>query len=797
MERSSINKELKNELSVIPVVQTVLFPESDAEIGVNIAIGDAVNKSLSENDNYAIALSVKENFNSNNLNESSFYTTGTLIKVSDYAKKNNGYGYKVNVLERVEAFDFQISNNLILAKFSPKPDIIDLDAMNMTKMIEYMKEVSYEISKNFKGSEGYVKIIENIDSLTELMAYLSQFLNIPIPEKQSLFKEQSLRKRGVTFMDYLLQYKESISLQIEMSQKFSEEANKNYRKKFLREQLKAIQSELNEGGESKPKKKEYRELIETSGMPDSVLEVALEELDKYEAMGSNSQESHVIRNYLDLLVSLPWETKDNKEIDLIIARTILDSNHYGLEKVKDRIIQHLAVMKLKNDKQGSILLLVGPPGTGKTSLGKSIAEALGRKYVRSSLGGVRDEAEIRGHRRTYVGALPGRIIQGMKKAGEKNPVFVLDEVDKLVSAFHGDPASALLEVLDPEQNNTFSDHYLEVPYDLSDVFFVATANYIKDIPPPLLDRMEVIQISGYTGNEKFRIAKDHLISLVLEEHGLTEKQVKIDDDALKLIINDYTLEAGVRGLKKQLTSIARNISEKIVTANTKEPLQVTVELVEDILGAQIARHDVAQLDNPPGVVTGLAWTPVGGDILFVEGTFMPGKGSMTLTGQLGDVMKESAKISLSLVRSRLAYNLPNFDFSKKDLHIHVPSGSIPKDGPSAGVALFTAISSLVMGRKIDPKLAMTGEITLRGSVLPVGGIKEKVLAAHRAGIKKIILPKENKKDLKDVPDDVKNDLKFVSVETIEDLISETLGIELPKQEILLENFSEKEFSNVT
>jgi ATP-dependent Lon protease len=437
-------------------------------------------------------------------------------------------------------------------------------------------------------------------------------------------------------------------------------------------------------------------------------------------------------------------------------------------------------MKLKSEKQGSILLFSGPPGTGKTSLGKSIAEALDRKYVRISLGGVRDEAEIRGHRRTYIGALPGRIIQGIQKAGTKNPVFILDEVDKMASSYNGDPASALLEVLDPEQNNSFSDHYLEVPYDLSDVLFIATANSLATIPPPLLDRMELIEISGYTKNEKFAIAKDHLIPEVLKEHGLDADKLRFDDEALKVIIDTYTREAGVRWLKKQLAKAARHVSEKIVSGKAELPFNVTTANVAEILGKEPVRHEMARKEPVPGVITGLAWTPVGGEILFIECTFMPGTGKLTLTGQLGDVMKESATISLSLIRSRLARSANSINFTTSDIHIHVPSGATPKDGPSAGVTLFTALASLITGKTVDPLLAMTGEITLSGAVMPVGGIKEKILAAHRAGIRKVILPKENQRDLEDVPEDVRGELTFVPVETVEEVLKEALGIEMPR-----------------
>jgi ATP-dependent Lon protease len=514
-------------------------------------------------------------------------------------------------------------------------------------------------------------------------------------------------------------------------------------------------------------------------MPEDVKEIAREEYEKLQNQSPISVEINVIRNYLDLLTSLPWGKSSVKEVDIKEAKNILEKDHYGLDKVKERIIQHLTVMKLKNNQQGSILLLVGPPGTGKTSLGKSIAKVLQREYVRISLGGVRDEAEIRGHRRTYVGALPGRIIQGIKKAKTNNPVFILDEVDKLLASNMGDPASALMEVLDPEQNNSFSDHYLEVPYDLSEVFFIGTANSLREIPGPLRDRMEIIQINSYTTTEKFHIAKDYLIDEVLESHGLTHEQLQIEDGALKAIIDKYTQEAGVRGIKKQLSAIARHATEKIVVDEVELPYMVKEEMLFDILGPEISTYEKVKKSNPPGVVTGLAWTPVGGDILFIESAFMPGKGELMLTGQLGDVMKESAKISQSLIRSRLVLRLKDIHFNKHDLHIHIPQGSIPKDGPSAGVTLFTSIASLFTGIPVDPKTAMTGEISLRGAVLPVGGIKEKVIAAHRSGIKKILLPLENKKDLYDVPEEVKKDIQFIFIETIEELIHETLGIKLP------------------
>jgi ATP-dependent Lon protease len=617
-----------------------------------------------------------------------------------------------------------------------------------------------------------------MDSIDQIMGFVMPFMPVQLSQKQELLETVEVRKRYEAFLEILSNMRENISIRIEVAKKVSDKVSKSNREAMLREQLKVIQEELNENGGGDAGEGGYRERIERSRMPDDVRKKALAEVRKLESSGHQHHESPGIRNYLDLLLDLPWVTEEKKSIDIAQARRVLDANHNGLEQVKERIIQHLAVMKLKHEKQGSILLFAGPPGTGKTSLGKSIADALGRKYVRISLGGIRDEAEIRGHRRTYVGALPGRIIQGMKKAGTKNPVFILDEIDKLAYANAGDPASALLEVLDPEQNNTFSDHYLEIPYDLSDVLFIATANSLATIPGPLLDRMELIEISSYTKNEKLAIARDHLIPKTLEEHGLNADKLRFDDEALKVLIDRYTREAGVRALKKQLARAARFVSEKIVSGTAELPYVVTSAMLTGILGKELVRQEVARKENAPGVVTGLAWTPVGGEILFIEGTFMPGKGKLTLTGQLGDVMKESAQISLSLIRSRLAHSAGIFNFVASDIHIHVPSGATPKDGPSAGIALFTALASLITATPVNPKIAMTGEVTLSGAVLPVGGIKEKVLAAHRAGIRKVILPRENERDLLEVAEDVRNDLTFVPVESIDEVLREVLGIDL-------------------
>ncbi|MCP4131092.1 MAG: endopeptidase La [bacterium] len=784
---TSNNTEKYDKLIIVPVFKTVLFPHTQTKIHVDKEFGEKLNRLFADKRKQVIGLTVKNNQEKNELTHESFYKTGTLMNVDSIQKSSDGFIINVNALERVEILEFDTKDGYIAANHSPVSDIEDMDQGEQKEITSFVKNIIHEISSNFPGSEPFTKFIDNMTSINQLIEFSIPYINCPVPEKQELLETRSVKTKSLKFLDILMKQKESVNFQIELAKKVNEKNNKNYRESLLREQLKTIQNELDENDDSSPKDENYRDRINASHMPEEVKKAALAEFKKLETAGQNNSESHVIRNYLDLLLDLPWKTEKISKLDIEHARWTLNNEHYGLEKVKERIIQHLAVMKLKSDKQGSILLLVGPPGTGKTSLGKSIAEALERKYVRISLGGVRDEAEIRGHRRTYVGALPGRIIQGMKKAGEKNPVFILDEVDKLSFSYNGDPASALLEVLDPEQNNTFSDHYLEVPYDLSDVFFIATANSLNTIPPPLLDRMEVIQISSYTNNEKFHIGKDHLLPQTLEEHGLDSEKLVLDDEALKTVIDRYTREAGVRSLKKQLSKIARVTSEKIVSGTTDLPFVVHADMLDDVLGREIIRHEEIQKENVPGVVTGLAWTPVGGEILFIEATFMGGKGGLTLTGQLGDVMKESARISLSLIRSRLAHIITNFDFDKNDLHIHVPSGATPKDGPSAGVALFTTLASLVLHKRVDSKIAMTGEITLRGTVLPVGGIKEKIIAAHRAGIKKVLLPLENEKDLVDVPDDVRDELTFVPVQTIEDVLHETLGPELPNPEVLFMN----------
>ncbi len=769
---------------VIPLFELVVYPDSRTKFQVDRVTGEGLIAVMRAGETVqALGLTAKSGTSPEDLTADSFYRTGTLLRVMNIQPAEDGYVVAAQVGERLRAISLAGEGGRFSAACEPAPDVQDLEDDEKAHALDEIRNAIHEISGRFNGAEQFMAPIDRMDSVDQVMGFVLPFMPVDLEAKQALLECDSVKQRYAAFLELVVSTNEQISLRIEMAQKVSERVGKSNREAMLREQLRVIQEELGEG-DGEGGDAGYRQRIENSAMPEEVRKKALAEAKKLETGGPHNHEGGMLRNYLDLMLDLPWTTEEKKDIDIAEARRVLESHHNGLEKVKERIVQHLAVMKLKGEKQGSILLLSGPPGTGKTSLGRSIAEALGRKYVRISLGGVRDEAEIRGHRRTYVGALPGRIIQGIRRAGTKNPVFVLDEVDKLAVGYQGDPASALLEVLDPEQNSAFSDHYLEVPYDLSDVLFIATANSLATIPAPLLDRMELIEISGYTKNEKFAIAKDHLVPEVLSEHGLDAERLLFDDEALRAIIDRYTREAGVRQLKKQLAKAARHVSEKIVSGTPELPFVVTPESLAAVLGKEPIRLEVARKETVPGVVTGLAWTPVGGEILFIEGTVMPGTGKLTLTGQLGDVMKESATISLSLIRSRLADPQSGFNFMTCDTHIHVPAGATPKDGPSAGVGLFTALASLITGRTVDPELAMTGEITLSGAVMPVGGIKEKVLAAHRAGIKRVILPRENERDLTDVPDDVRAELSFIPVESVEEVLREALGIDLPRTVVL-------------
>lgn len=779
---------------VLVLKNTVFFPDVALPVLVSKNAGlNALKEAFAgveENEKYFVTLSLREGANIDEVYPHDFYGTGVLCQLDRLEKneKDETIAY-VKGLNRfsIREIHFDQLKNFWKAKGELVPDILDLDVDTEKALLASLKEVSREILSSINATDGFKKTIDEFQDVALFTHVVAQHLPLIIPKKQEILEIPSIKNRSLKVLELLVKQREMIKVNTEVGLKISEKTTKAYRESILREQLRTIREELGEGeteGEQKDKKT-LRERIELAKLPKDIEKVALEQLVRYESMGPQNAESHVIRNYLELILSLPWNQEAASDIDLKRAQNILDEEHYGLDKIKEHIVQHLAVMKLAPNKKGSILLFVGPPGVGKTSLGQSIAKSLGRSFVRASLGGVRDDSEIRGHRRTYVGAMPGRIIEGIKRSKEKNPVFMLDEIDKLGRGHGGDPASALLEVLDPEQNATFTDQYLDLPFDLSKVFFVATANTLETIPGPLLDRMEVIQLSGYTTDEKFHIAKNHLIPKQLKEHGLENYKIDMSDDILKSIISDYTREAGVRDLQRKIAKLLRKISEKVVRdfegkfdlQHLRDNTNIVVDLamLEDVLGVEKNAYELAQTSATAGVVTGLAWTPVGGDILFIESAMMPGSGKLQLTGKLGEVMSESAQIGLSLVRSKLSKFVPDVDFSKIDFHIHVPSGSIPKDGPSAGITIFTALSSLVLQKIVDPKLAMTGEITLRGAVMPVGGVKEKLIAAHRAGIKRIILSARNKKDLREVPEIVKKDIEFIFIENINELLLTVFG----------------------
>jgi ATP-dependent Lon protease len=767
-----------NNVPVLPTRNLVVFPGTSLPIIVGRKV--SINALLQAKDkgNWVLIVAPKSEQGKADVSASDLSMVGTLAQIDGVdGDPTNGFRVKVRGISRFKVDTYTPSKNLILASGHVLEDEIDVSKDTLDSLVLSLKSVALDILKLLPGNtRAASELVQAIDNPRILSSVCAQYLDVSMTEKQSILEMTNFRDRALHLLDLLSKRKDELQLQRELGEKMNAKMGKLQREAILREQMRAIREELGEGTSEANSEESYKQKIDAAQMPEDVKKAALEQLQRYESLGPQSPESHIVRSYLDLLVALPWSKSSDGEIDLIKAREILDKEHYGLDEVKKRIIQHLAVMKMKKGKKGSILVLVGPPGVGKTSLGQSVAHALGRKFVRASLGGVRDEAEIRGHRRTYVGAMPGRIIDAIKRAGENNPVFMLDEIDKLTHGWGGDPSSALLETLDPEQNNAFIDHYLDVPFDLSNVFFIATANSLETIPGPLLDRMEVIQLSGYTQAEKMHIAQNHLVPKQLEEHGLNRDQLKISNEALLKMVTSYTREAGVRDLQRKIAAVCRASTEKVLSNDSGSPVVVEAANLVDILGREKFSFDVAEMMAPAGVVTGLAWTPMGGDILFIESSLMPGSGKLTLTGQLGDVMKESVQIALSLVRSHLVALSPKFAFESSDIHVHVPAGAIPKDGPSAGVTMLTALASLITQIPVDPKLAMTGEITLRGAVTPVGGIKEKIIAAHRSGIRTIILSKKNEPDLMDVPSEVRQDMKFHLVETVDEVLELSLGL---------------------
>lgn len=757
-------------LPILPLKNTVLFPGVVVPITVGRDRSLALVKEAYAGDK-TIGVVTQKDIDIEEPEYDDLHRRGTVAQILKLIKMPDGSRSIVIQGKSVfEVQEFTQDQPYFKAKVTPYPKEMDIQGLELDASIRNVKETAVDIINKSPNipSEAAVAV-NNINSPTFLLNFIASNLNVNLDEKQDLLETQKFSENLEKIMEFLEQELQVLDMSEKIRTKVKSDIDDQQREFYLRQQMKAIQEELGEGAEQQDVEK-LRKKLEEKALPDHAKEVAEKELQRLEMTPNASPNYGIIHSYVEWILDLPWEEYSEDKLDLEFARRVLDEDHYGLEKVKKRIIEYLAVLKLKKDMKAPILCFYGPPGVGKTSLGKSIARALNREFERFSLGGIRDEAEIRGHRRTYIGALPGRIIRSMKKAGKGNPVIMLDEIDKVGADYRGDPTSALLEVLDPEQNDTFSDNYLELEYDLSKVLFIATANSLETIPAPLRDRMEIINISGYTLEEKTEIAKKYLIPKQVKENGLKADQIEIEDTAIERIIDEYTRESGVRNLDRQVGAVCRGVAAKVASGELEE-FKVSKSDVEDFLGKQKFFSDVAERTTVPGVATGLAWTPFGGDILFIEASVSKGSGKLNITGQLGDVMKESAMLAISYLKAHAEeIGIPEEAFKYWDLHIHVPAGAVPKDGPSAGVSLMSAIASIFTQRKVKGTVALTGEITLRGMVLPVGGIKEKVLAAKRAGIKKVLLPKKNEKDVADIEEDVIGDLEVQYLERMESLL---------------------------
>lgn len=776
----NISLEGTEQYPVMPLRNTVLFPQQVIPIYIGREKSLKLIAELDQKKKYIIVVA-QEDGSIEDPEPEDLYVYGTLatvLKVFDMP--DNSKSAIVQGISRVKILDYLDTDPYFRAAVQPVSDDPIKDEIELEAMAKHLRQAFKELIKVAPNlTEEHTGMLTNIQKTNRLVDRTISLMTLPNQEKQGVLEELNIKKRMEKAINIISRETQRIKLGEEIQTEVHDEIAKTQREYYLREQVKAIQKELGED-EGTIELKELETRIQEAKMSEEADKVAMKELDRLMRIPTQSPEYNVSRTYIEWLSDLPWSKSSKDRINIKKALKILDEDHYGLEKVKERIIEYLAVRNLKQKRnpdssvRGPILCFGGPPGVGKTSLGKSIARAMGRKFIRLSLGGVRDEAEIRGHRRTYIGALPGRIIQSIKKAGTNNPVFMLDEVDKLGADFRGDPSSALLEVLDPEQNHSFSDHYLEVNFDLSKVMFIATANYQDAIPPALRDRMEILEFSGYIEDEKVQIAKRHLVPKQVEENGLIKGEAMLDMNAIKELISAYTREAGVRQLEREIANVMRKVARELVETKSKS-IKITKTKVHKLLGASRFHSELAERATKPGVVTGLAWTAAGGDILFIESTRMKGKGKLTLTGQLGDVMKESATAGLAYVRAQADDFDIDPDFNDKtDIHVHVPAGAIPKDGPSAGVSMVTSLVSLLTGTSVKEKVAMTGEITLRGNVLPIGGVKEKVTAAHRAGIKEVILPEHNRKDIEDVPEHISKDLTFHFAKEIKDVIKISL-----------------------
>ena len=758
---------------VIPIYNTIILPDVQYNLEPD-SLTDREKSTLKVEDT-VILLPLKEEKTREELRAEDFYPIGLTGVIKGIRNADGDLIMAVRTELKVKVVNLVANREVLNAEYEIIYDEADIDEREQRAVFNMVLENLAQISSYFQWGSWAMRFSEKLDNVNEVISIVGPYTDLTVEEKYAMLETDSLMERYHLISEAMLKYKDLVELQVDINKKIQDKQGDNYRESMIRRQIDLLNDELAEYNQDELSDvKRLEGKIEEAGFPEEVKDEIDRVFNKFRQMGSDDHEYGSTLEYLEFVTALSWKSEEEQEIDIKKAKEILNKSHHGLKKPKERVTEQIAVMALKKQNAGSIILFTGAPGTGKTSMGKAIAEALGRKYIRISLGGIKDEAEIRGHRRTYVGAMPGRIMESIKRSGVNNPVIVLDEIDKLgYGSFNGDPESALLEVLDPEQNVTFTDHYMNVPYDLSKVLFICTANSIDEMSEPLLDRMEIIELSGYTAEEKFHIAKEHLMSKSLEETGLLRKNIGISDSVLKNIIANYTMEAGVRGLKKQIDKLMRQAAVKILEKEV-EKVVIKKEDLPKLLGNKKALHDKVLKHNIPGVVTGLAWTQAGGEILFIETTAFAGTGQIVITGQLGDVMKESATIAVNLVKSLLFDK--KIDFRDKDIHIHVPSGSVPKDGPSAGITMFTAIISLVLGIKVDSLLAMTGEISLRGQVLPIGGLPEKLMAAERAGIKKVLIPLSNKEDLIDVPESTKKSLEIVLVDTVTDVAKEALGL---------------------
>ena len=769
--------EVPESLPILPVRDIVIFPYMILPLFVGRDVSIKAIEHAMEGDKLILLVSQKD-VNVENPKKEDLYLVGTvgtilrMLKLPDGRLKILVQGFaKAKITEFINTEPYY--SGRIEKIYDDKQPELSVEVEALMRNVKEFVDKSLALGKSFLPD--IIVLIENIEEPGRLADLVASNLGLKADLAQELLEETDPIVRLKKISEILGREVDLLLVQQKIQSDVKGEIDKTQREYFLREQMKAIQKELGEIDEKTEEIMELRQKIDQAKMPEKVEKEAMKQINRLEKMHQDSAEAGTIRTYIDWLVEIPWSKSTKDNLDLKKAKKVLDKDHYDLEKIKERILEYLGVRKLKDKMKGPILCFVGPPGVGKTSLGKSIARALGREFYRMSLGGMRDEAEIRGHRRTYVGAMPGRIIQGIKTTGTNNPVFMLDEVDKIGMDFRGDPASALLEVLDPEQNNSFADHYLGVPFDLSNVMFITTANQIDPIPSPLRDRMETLYLSGYTAEEKVGIAKIYLIPKQLNEHGITEKNIKINDSALLQVITQYTAEAGVRNLEREIANLCRKVARKIAEGNKIKKYSISSGNLSKYLGVPKYLPEEEIKKDEVGVSTGLAWTEAGGDIIYIESTIMKGKGGLTLTGQLGDVMKESAHAALSYIRSRAKkLGISNTVFSNNDIHVHVPAGGIPKDGPSAGITMATSLASAFTGRSVHKNIAMTGEVTLRGRVLPIGGLKEKSLAAKRMGINTIIIPKRNEKDLEEIPKYIKKDLKFIPVETMDEVLKKAL-----------------------